>query len=229
MMAIAQGVAGLGKTVMGGIQQSKGQRQVDDLMASQPQFDTPESTQQMVDLYGQYLSEVQRREGMPGQERMEANIKESAQSGISNIRETARSSTQALGATTDILSKQMDSIEELEIEGARRQARQELQATQMYGNALGNQAQYEQQAFQYNEFMPWQTELAQANALRQGGQSNLTSGLSDMLSGATQAAMSGAFSGEEGSGGENDQDSESGDRSVGENFMYQYWIDQYLG
>jgi hypothetical protein len=192
-MAIAQGVVGLGKSIFGGIQKNRAKRERDRLLADQPQFDTPQSIQDLSALYGQYLSDVQRREGIPGQQQIEANIRESAATGIQKVRETARSSTEALGATTDIIGRELEGIQQLEIEAARQKARQELNAMQMYGQALGGQAQYEQQEFMYNEYMPWQTQVAQAQAEYAGGQQTMVSGLSDVVSGATQFGVNQAY------------------------------------
>ncbi len=201
MMALAQGATGLFKTISGASRRSRARDRREQLMADMPEFETPQSIEQLTSLYGDYLSQVERQEGLPGQEQMEANIRESTAQGIQDIRETARTSTQALGATTDVIDREIESIQQLEIEGARQQARRELQARELYGQALGNQAQYEEQAWRYNEFMPWRTELAQAQANVRGGQRTFESGLGDLVSAGTQYLVSNAE-------GSNTQDTE---------------------
>jgi hypothetical protein len=202
IMAIAQGAVGLGKTIYGMSQRRRAEQERERLLSQQPEFETPQSIEDLSSLYGQYLQDVRTREGLPGQAQIESNIRQSTSRGIEDIRDTARSSTEALGATTDVIGKEIESLQQLEIEAARQQARQELQATQMYGQSLGQQAQYEQQEFMYNEYMPWKTDVAQAQAEYAGGQRTMQSGLSDLVSGATQFGMS------EFAGGENQVNNE---------------------
>lgn len=183
-MAIATGIGGLIQGGLGLFQQKKGEEARQEAMANQPQFQTPAAINELTAMYGDYLSEVQGREEMPGQAQIESNIRESTAGGISSIRETARSSTEALGATTDVIGQEIESIQQLNVQAAQQKARQELQAMQMYGGALQQQAQYEQQEFMYNEYMPWQTRLNEAQAQVQGGWQNISAGVSGMAQGA---------------------------------------------
>jgi hypothetical protein len=189
-MGIAQGVVGLGKTIFGASQRNRAERERDRLLEQQPEFETPQSVEELSSLYGQHLENVRRRDGLPGQAQIESNLRESTATGIQNVRETARTSAEALGATTDIVGKEIESLQQLEIEAARQKAKQELNAMQMYGQALGQEAQYEQQEFMYNEYMPWKTRVAQAQAEYAGGQQTMQSGISDLVSGATQFGIS---------------------------------------
>jgi len=192
-MGIAQGAtqtaSGLGKTIYGGIQKYRAKQERERLLDQQPQYETPQSIDELTSLYGQQLSDVRRTEKMPGEDQMRSNLKQSTQRGISDIRQTARSSAEALGATTDVIGKEIEGLKQLDIQSAQQQARREIQATQMYGQSLKQQAQYEDKEWRYNEWMPWKTELAQAQANFAGGQKTMQSGISDLTSGVTMGAM----------------------------------------
>lgn len=203
-MAIAGGaqlLTGAAQSIIGGINKRKGREEVERLMANQPQFETPESVGELSELYGDYLRDIESRETLPGQAGMESQLRESTARGVRDVRETARSSTEALGATTDIASREIESLQQFEIEAARQQARQELQATQMYGQALSQEAQYEAQAWKYNEWMPWRTKVASAQGRGIGGQQTLQAGIGNMVSGATQFGTSALMGGLKNVGG----------------------------
>lgn len=194
--------AGIGKTLAGGFKAWQGaktrrnaKREREQLLEDQPQYETPSSIEDLSALYGDYLAQARRTEGFPGQEQMEQRLQEQTSSRVRDVTQRARNSTQALGATTDLLSREMDALEQLEIQGAKYAAERELQGTQMYGQALGQQAQYEDQAWRYNEWMPWRTRLAEQQARYRGGQRTLESGWSDIFSGLTQTGMTGMQAG----------------------------------
>jgi len=226
-MAIAQGVAGLTKAGLGYINKRQAEQEREELLAAQPQMETPLAISEMSDLYQRYLSEVQGQQGMPGQEMMEQNLRESVAGGIRGVRETARTSGEALAATTDLVGREIEGIQQLEIEGARQQAQRELQATQLAGRGLQIEGQFQQQAFMMNEYAPWQTRLAQAQAEFAGGQQTLQSGLGDLFSAATTYGINqagGASSGDNQSAGSEQFGSEGSDND----FMYDYWRNDYL-
>ena len=181
-------LTGGAKTWIGASRKKEARERREELLADQPQYETPVSLEQMTSLYGNYLARVERTRGFPGQRQMEQDLSEQTSSRIRDIRETARSSTEALGATTDLISREIEMLQQLDIQGAKYAAEQQLQARQMYGQALGQQAQYEDRAWQYNEWMPWRTELAQAQAQYRGGQRTMESGLSDIVGTFGQAA-----------------------------------------
>ncbi|MFO7880957.1 MAG: hypothetical protein R6U52_00270, partial [Kosmotogaceae bacterium] len=183
---IGKAVGGLAKTGYGMWQAKQGKKERERLMGQIPDYETPMSLQQMSSLYGDYLAETERMgDKMPGQDLMEQSMREYAQSQVRNLRQTARTSTEALGATTDVISQTMENLQSLEIQGAKEAANRKLQATQMYGQSLGQIAPYEEREWQYEEWMPWMTRLNQAQAKYSAGMRGVQSGISNIVSGGT--------------------------------------------
>jgi hypothetical protein len=222
-LGIGKAATGLFKSIFGGIQQARGKRQRENILSqfesgqlNPPEYDpsTPMAFEELSGLYENYLAEQTRREGMPGQDVMEAKLREMAESRFRGVKETARTSTQALGAYTDISSQLMENLQQLEVQGARDQAERELQAMQMYGQSLGQlgqyQAQEQQQEWYRNQFMPWKiqeyqpamTRLSQAQSDWAAGAQNLSAGIGDMVSGAAYGAGY-YYMGNQGQGGGN--------------------------
>lgn len=190
---IAKGVGGLFKTGYGLWQRNQGKQRREELMGQIPDYDVPESMEQLENLYGNYLSEIERQgTRMPGQDLAEQKMREYAQSQIRNVRQTARTSTQAMGGTTDVISQTMENLQALEIQGMQEMAKRKLNAMGMYGEALGQIAPYEEREWQYEEFMPWKTKVAQAQQEYISGSRAMESGFSDIFSGGATAAMTGS-------------------------------------
>lgn len=199
MMMLA---AGIGKVLSGGLQtgiglsqRNKAERKRDRLLENQPQYGVPSSIEDLSSLYEDYLAQAKKTEGFPGQQKMQQQLQQQTSSRLRDVTQTARTSPQAQGGVIDLLSKEMDALEQLEIQGARYAAERQLQATQMYGQSLGQQARYEDQAWRYNEWMPWRTQLAEQQARYRGGQRTFEAGMGNLVGGASQTAMTGLQAG----------------------------------
>lgn len=216
----AKALTGLGKGTIGFIQKARGKRQREKLLnklesgeMSPPeyQYETPVSMEELSGLYQNYLAEQQGKEKMPGQDLIAQNIQQMAAGQIQNLRESARTSTQALGGTVDLSSQMIENLQQLEIQGATQAAQRELQATQMYGSALGQMGQMEAQGmerewqrneyapWQLEEYLPWRTRIAQAQSDYAMGLKNISAGVEDLTTGLGYGAA--GYFGMQGQGG----------------------------
>jgi hypothetical protein len=194
--------SGLFKFFHGKKQEKEGKKKVNKLLKEMESgaytppeyhYQTPASLIELSNLYAQFLAEEKQKEGMPGQERIEQNLKELAASQMYNMQQAARTSTEALGASVDISGQLTESLQQLEIQGAREEAARELAAIQMYGSVLGQKAEYEykgqEKEFYHNLFLPWQleelipfqTRIQQAQSQYAAGLGNISSGFSDII------------------------------------------------
>jgi hypothetical protein len=235
--ALASAGISLGKGIYGGIQASQGAQQERELERNRPDYDIPtsiENLDEVPSMYADYLAEIERRDTMPGQERMEDQIRQSAAQGIDETTKRARTSTEALGAATDIYSDELQQMQQLEIESARQRARQRVNAMQMYGQSRMNvgqlQAQYEDQQFRLNQMEPWMQNMREAQARQQAGYNMIGSAFDNAADAALMYGR-GNFDGGGGNQKSSSDNSSSDDSSssVGDDFMYDYWSNQYYG
>lgn len=205
-LAIGSAALGLGQAIYGGSQAVRGGRQEDRLLSDRPEYDVPDvisDLDRVPDMYEGYLSEIERRRTVPGQERAEQQIRQSGADATQSATERARTSSQALGAVSDIYSKEVEALQNLELESMRQQARERLNAMQQYGSAEMQtaqlQGQYEDQAFRLNEMADWQQRMQGAQQRKQAGYNMISGGLENMMSSAVMGMK--AFGGSDGNGG----------------------------
>jgi len=199
---IASTVVGAGQSIYGGYQATRGQREEERLLENRPEYDIPsqiKSLDKVPEMYRQYLSEVERTDTVPGQRRAESQLRQSTAQGVRTATQRARTSSQALGAATDIYGEELRQLRELEYQSLRQKARQRVQAMQMYGQSAQNtaqiQGQYEDQAFRLNRMQPWTQQMQGAQRRQQAGYNMIGSGLNSLASGAQMYGMSGGFGG----------------------------------
>jgi hypothetical protein len=230
--ALISAGTGLFKGVMGGFQAHNASNQIQRLERNRPEYDVPtsiENLDEVPDMYADYLAQLERTQTLPGQERMEQQIRESTAQSVSEATKRARTSTEALGAATKLYSDELEQIQQLEIESARQRARQKAQARQMYGNAAMQagqlQAQYEDQQFRLNQMEPFMWNMREAQQRQQAGYNMIGSAFDD----AANAAQLFAYGG--GSGGKqtnNPPPNNFNPAGIGNDFMYDYWQNQYV-
>ncbi len=189
LAALIGGGAGLLKGIFGGAQAAKGQRQEERLLENRPEYEIPDAIQELESLpnmYADYLSEVESRTTMPGQERAEQQLRESTAQGVRQTTQRARSSTEALGAATELYGKELENLQRMELESIRQRAKLRRQAMNQYaqsqmqtGQIMG---QYEDQAFRLNQIEPWRMSMSEAQRQQQAGYNTISSGLSDIAS-----------------------------------------------
>jgi len=142
-----------------------------------PEYQVPEA----VDKY-MALAQQAARGDMPGAEQERQGIAQTSAAGVTAASQLADSPVAALGALGRIQGQERASLRDLGI----RTAQYRAQAQQNLGQAYLNQAQYQDQAYQYNEFLPWQTAMNQYESYRQAGVQGLMGGADTMGSTAIQ-------------------------------------------
>lgn len=186
--AIASGVIGLGKTAYGAYQVHKGSQMA---KKERPEYNIPqeiEDLDKLPALYRNYLTELESGGKLPGQDEAERQLRQSTAGGVRATTERARSSTEALGAATDLYGKELEQIQRLELESIRERARRKVQAMRDYTRtSMGTaqtQAQYSDQAFRLNEMEPYMQDMVEAQERRRAGFSMIGSGMNNMGSAA---------------------------------------------
>jgi len=138
-----------------------------------PTYEIPSELSQIVGLSRHLASQ----QGLPGQDLIERNLASTTAQNVNAIQETTTGGA-ALGAVTDAYGNQLKAQQNLEVQGAQYNA-QQVQGLQ---RALGMMAQAKDQAFEYNENMPYQRELQQFYNQKQAGANNLFGGMMDITS-----------------------------------------------
>jgi len=183
---IIGGVGALTKTAIGGYNLWKGQKEYNKLLRNAPQYDSTLSglydTSMNVAARGYY-------EGTDttDYERALAGVTSSQ---INQFSKYATSSQQMMGAIEQSYARQLESLNKLSLDQIQRRD----MARQMYIQTMLSKAEAEQQektkAFEYNQWIPWQTKLNVAAGRMQSGREMLYSGVSDVFSTASSLAMS---------------------------------------
>ena len=160
-LKVAKGLFGAGQTI-------SANRQLRDLRKNRPIYETPESATKALG-----LAEQMSRSDMPGMDYAESKLGRATAAGARRVGQMAGSTSQALGAMTDIYGRQLDAEREL----AYQNALYRQQAMMNYQGQLGQMAQYEDQAFNINKWMPYQTQMNELMDKRNAGVQNLWSGI----------------------------------------------------
>jgi len=170
-MGISAGISGLaniGQALYGGFQARRAKRGLEDLRRNRPIYETPEAATQALGLSRQMAYGE-----MPGRTYAEERLGRTTAAGVRNIGRMAPSSSAALGAVTDVFGKRMDAERELGYNAALWRA----QMMQNYQSQLGQMAQYQDQAFNLNQWIPYQQQMNELQSQRMAGQQNLWGGI----------------------------------------------------
>jgi hypothetical protein len=195
--AIASAVIGAGKMAYGAYQSSRGSQMAQE---KRPEYDIPEEVDdldRLSSMYRDYLTRIEATETIPGQERAERQIRGATQRGIRATTERARTSVDALGAATELYGREIEQMQQLELESIREKARQKVRAMRDYvrtGRGVAQtQAQYSDQAFRLNEMEPWLQRQIEAQERRRAGYNMMGAGMSDMGTAARMYGYSDGF------------------------------------
>lgn len=132
------------------------------------EYGVPES----VDKYIDYMGTLSRQQ-MPGYNLMQQGIQQTTAAGLTGARQLAGSGPAALGALGGLMSDRQRQLRQLGIMASQYQRG----AQQDYAGAIMSRAPYEQQQFEYNQWLPWQMKMNEAMGLRGAGQQQLMSGI----------------------------------------------------
>jgi hypothetical protein len=166
--AVQQKALNLGKTLFGGWQALRANRDIKKLRQNRPIYETPESATQALGLSRQMAYGE-----MPGRDYAEQRLGRATAAGVRQTGRMAGSSSAALGAVTDIYGRQLDAERELGYNAALYRA----QMMQNYQGQLGQMANYEDQAFNINQWIPYQQRMNELQEQRMSGMQNMWGGM----------------------------------------------------
>lgn len=182
--AIIQGGTGISEVVSGMLVESKTRDALEEHRKTRPIYEIPSSIQEQIEILRQ-RAEV----GLPGADLIGQQIQQGTGRSVGAAREAATSAADLLGATTQAYGQETQALTQLEIENARARSSNQLALAQ----GLGNRAAYEEQAFIYNEAIPYDVRMNELMGIQQSAYDLITGGISTI-------AQSGAnFSGGSGS------------------------------
>jgi len=169
--AIIGGGIGLGKAIFGGIQASRGRKQMNSLLKNRPQYNISQGYLDAFETY-QNLANSQ----LPGYDIMKEQIDQSGAKAMNYAERGAMGSNQYMSAALSSQDKELDAIKNLGLMSAQWRGQQKqnlIQGQQMMGQQQDIQ-------FQTNKLDPWNIKANMASERMGAGMSNLFSGLEGM-------------------------------------------------
>jgi hypothetical protein len=181
--AAVQGGTGIGEIVAGLLIQSETQEKIKEHRETRPIYEIPSSIQEQVDLLRQRA-----QTGLPGEDLIASQIQQGTAQGISASREAATSAADLLGATTQLYGSQTQALTDLQIQSARVRSQNELALAQ----GLGNKARFEEQAFIYNEALPFDIRMNELMGISQSAYDLTLGGINTLAASGANLSGSGA-------------------------------------
>ena len=168
--AIVAGVGALTKTGIGAYNLWRGNRDLRRLERERPEFEVPDSVGRMVG-----IAEKETQQGMAAKDIYEQDVMGATSRGIRYAESVAGSGADLLGSVSSLYSSELEALNKISLQDLmyRESASQRLQ------EALGMQAGYEEKAFEYNKWLPWQTKMNRASERAGMGRSMLYEGIGD--------------------------------------------------
>lgn len=170
--AIFGGIGDLFKLGMGAKQFKDGKDLQKQLEGKRPTMTTPESFTEKEN----WVRNAMIDNKMAGQTQMEQQAQANTSNQLRNIQDTAGSGVQALIASLVANNNQNKILNNIAMSAAQQQER-DRQA--LYG-MLGEKANMQQQQWQFNVLQPYMEKAQQAQALKQAGAQNISTGISGL-------------------------------------------------
>lgn len=167
---IAGGIGAV-KSIFGGVQASKGAKDLKRQLANRPKYNIPQEYAKALGIY----SNLAQGE-MPGQQRYEDLIGQSTARAMTNAERGAISSNVYQGSVLSAQDKELEALQNL----AQMGAQYKVGAMKDLAGAQTQYGQLQDQAFDYNVNQPWQMKTQMASEQKQAGMQNLFSGLGEM-------------------------------------------------
>ena len=170
--ALLGSAPGIAKSIFGA---SQGLRARDLAKMDRPTREVPAAIQEMVANAKMMAGMTQ----LPGQQRIEEKIGSSGATALSQAQQASPSSAATLGSLSDIYGKQMGQYADLEGMAANFWAGNQEQLQ----GALGTQAGWQDQAWQWNEAQPYMQQMDAARRLNEASAQNIFGGLAGAIGG----------------------------------------------
>lgn len=168
LASIIAALPGLMKAGTGISQMIKGNQYAD---TKAPPYEIPSAVYESLNNIKGLASQNQ----LPGQPRIEENIRSSSADAINSLKELSGSSTDSVLGLGAIAGKEQKAMSNLGIEAANRQDKMKLLVSQ----ALDQLSQQQEKKWQYDKYMPYANAMSAAQRLSNAGNLNVNSGLSD--------------------------------------------------
>jgi len=165
-----QGLMGLGKSIVGGIQSARANKALKNF--SLPQYTIPGAYEDMLDMYKQRAAANE----LPGQSLMENKLGAQTAFGQRAAEKYAGTSGQALGAVTGLYGQQMNAVRDLGIQFANFKSQRQAEL----GQAQQVMAQAQDKQWEINQWLPAQYRYGELQSQKQAGAANLWGGLQDV-------------------------------------------------
>ena len=174
------------KSIAGGIQKRRAQRELDKEM---PKYSRPAEYDKLLSIFQQQAGLGQ----LPGQDQIEAKLSSTTARGTRAISKYADSPIAAVAATAGLYGREQGAIRDLGIQFAEFRNRAQNQLAGAY--KMG--ADYSDKEWSYNEFYPDQVRRNMASQKWNAGQQNLWGGI-DMVAGAGMDALTAGMNAQQG-------------------------------
>ena len=175
--SIIQGAMGLGQTILGGVQRRKAKRGLENL--KMPTYEIPDSIGQMVD-----IARRRSQSDMPGLGTMLSEQSSRTTAGVQASALAASSQSDLAAATRNLYAEEMRGARQLGMMSAEYRSNME----QQYMNTLGQQAQFEDRAFQINQMMPYEQKVQRYMSDLGVSGANIGAGIGNMVGAGTSYA-----------------------------------------
>jgi len=159
------------------------QKELKRVQSERPEYEIPSSIQAQLNLLRQRAGQ-----GLPGQDLIGSQIQQGTAQGVAASREASTSAADLLGATTSLYGQQTQNMTDLQIAGARARSQNEL----AYAQGLGQFGEYQDKAWNWNQALPWQTDVNRIQGISQsaydlmlGGLGGVSTAGSDIFGGMT--------------------------------------------
>ena len=192
-------VGGIASGIMSMHQKKQGDNIVNNLRA--PTYYIPGSQNAALNLAQSNYND----QGLPGQASMENSLSANTASGLNAAQQGASSSGDVIDALTKLYQNQNQNTMGLKIQAAQ----QHMANSQALQAQLGNQAQYEDKAFNYNQDRPYQQALQHGTSLQAAGRMGIQNALNS-ITGLGASVANGAIGGGNSPGSVPDAGSMSG-------------------
>jgi hypothetical protein len=136
-----------------------------------PYSEVPQGIIDMIDINKNLASSE-----LPGMDLAKENIMGSTQAGLSAIRESGRSSSDVIGASTSLFSSEQDKMKELGVVNAQNKVANQLQLAKVLGDLAG----YQEKNFMLNDYQPYLSAMTAARNLSNAGIINQYQGIKDI-------------------------------------------------
>jgi hypothetical protein len=155
------------EAISGSLMYQDAMKNLDELRGNRPTYQTPAEVQQMVNLYAKEFQGAYKP--LAWEDAAFGRQREATAAGVSASREVAGSGTDLQANVASLYGSERRALADIEIEAARQKEQRRQMYSQLYGQALGTQAQYKDKAWNWNEALKYQEDYNRLMGLAETG------------------------------------------------------------